>query len=382
LRIVYCDAGFCILILDFVPYLVRNEGITYNAAIMADSYRNILIVKPSSLGDIVMALPALRAVALSFPQAKISWLVRPEFAGLLQNHPFITDVIAFDRKFLGKAWYNPRAFSALISLIGLLRARKFDLVIDLQGLFRTACLGWLSGCAKRIGTSTAREFATLFYTHKVKFEADCIHVVDYYLKVARFAGAEDVGVEFILPEDGAAEKSVMEMLAGYGIDRDNYAVLIAGSVHQDKCWLTERFAALADKLNSEFNLPTVATGTVGEKAIVDKLGELANVPIVNLAGLTDLRQLTALLRKSRLVVSNDTGPGHIAAALDVPLVMIFGRANPARLAPYGRKDCVAAIDPYNRPMERNNTEPQYSVNAVGFEDVYEKVCRQLGGKIS
>ncbi len=347
---------------------------------MADSYRNILIVKPSSLGDIVMALPALGAVHKAFPQAKISWLIRPEFAGLLQNHPFITDVIAFDRKFLGKAWYDPRAFSALISLIGLLRARKFDLVIDLQGLFRTACLGWLSGCAKRIGTSTAREFATLFYTDKVKFDAGCIHVVDYYLKVATLAGAEEVGVEFVLPQDAAAEKSVMDIVTGYGVNRDNYAVVIAGSVHQDKCWPTERFAALADKLGSQFNLPTVATGTAKEKAIVDKLSELANVPIVNLAGLTDLRQLTALLRKARLVVSNDTGPGHIAAALGVPLVMIFGRANPARLAPYGRKNCVAAIDPDNRPMERNNKEPKYSVKAVSFEHVYEKVCRQLTGK--
>ena len=141
MRIVYCDVDFCILILDFVVCLVRNEGFAYNAAIMAGIYRNILIIKPSSLGDIIMALPALRAVALSFPQAPISWLVRPEFAGLLQNHPFIADIIAFDRKFLGKALYNPRAFSAIISLISLLRARKFDLVIDLQGLFRTGFYG-------------------------------------------------------------------------------------------------------------------------------------------------------------------------------------------------------------------------------------------------
>ena len=103
--------------------------------------KTILIIKPSSLGDIVLALPALSALRKSFPDAKISWLVRPEFAALLKNHPYLTEIIPFDRKFLGKAWCNPRAFGALLSLVAKLRRSKFDLTIDLQGLFRTASLG-------------------------------------------------------------------------------------------------------------------------------------------------------------------------------------------------------------------------------------------------
>ena len=144
---------------------------------MSKSFKNILIIKPSSLGDIVLALPALTALRKSFPDAKISWFIRPEFAPLLKNHPFLTETILFDRKFLGKAWYNPCAFASLLSLIRQLRHSKFDVVIDLQGLFRTASLAWLTGCKKRFGMADAREFAHIFYTHNIPQERDCIHLL-------------------------------------------------------------------------------------------------------------------------------------------------------------------------------------------------------------
>ncbi len=134
---------------------------------MPEDFNNILIIKPSSLGDIVLALPALSALRKSFPNSRISWLVRPEFAALLENHPHLDEIILFDRKFLGKAWWNPGAFGALVSLIRRLRNGRFDVVFDFQGLFRTASLAWLSGCKRRFGRAGAREFAHIFYTHKV-----------------------------------------------------------------------------------------------------------------------------------------------------------------------------------------------------------------------
>ena len=154
--------------------------------------KNILIIKPSSLGDIVFALPALSALRRNFPDAKISWLVRPEFAPLLENHPHLTEVILFDRKRLGKAWFHPGAFCLLVSLIHQLRRREFDVVFDFQGLLRTAALSWLSGCKNRFGMANAREFARLFYTHKVHQDEDGVHLVDYYLKIVQAAGAADL----------------------------------------------------------------------------------------------------------------------------------------------------------------------------------------------
>ncbi len=343
---------------------------------MSERFKNILITKPSSLGDIVLALPALRALRLSFPEAKISWLVRPEFAPLLENHPHLDEIVTFDRKLLGKAWFLPRAFGALMSLISKLRQSKFDVIFDFQGLFRTASLAWLSGCKTRFGMANAREFATFFYTHKVTQEIENIHMTDFYLKIIQAAGASDFGVEFGFPQNPEVKDSVDKLLTSRGI-KENYAVLISGSAHQDKCWPPERFAQLAEKISSQYNLSIVATGSASEAGIIEKVKEKTDVTIMSLAGQTSLSQLVALLKHARLVVSNDTGPGHIAAALGVPLVIMFGRANPIRLHPYRRKHCVVAIDPYGRGTAINNLEPKYDIKNITVEQVYQKVTEQL-----
>jgi lipopolysaccharide heptosyltransferase I len=347
---------------------------------MPNELKNILIIKPSSLGDIVLALPALSALRSSFPDAKISWLIRPEFAPLLENHPHLDEIIIFDRKLLGKGWYNPRALASLLSLIRRLRRSSFDAVFDLQGLFRTASLCWLTGCKKRFGMATAREFAHIFYTHKVPQDKDCVHLVDYYLRVIKDAGASKLDVQFILPQTDAAAGSIGRLLAGYGIRSGNYAVLIPGSAHADKCWPIERFAALADKISSRFRLSIIATGSSAENSIVEKLQKLSNVPIVNLAGQTSLSELVALLRAARLVVSNDTGPGHIAAALGTPLVMMFSWSNPARIAPYGKSECIVASEPYGRGPKIKSTDPKHGIKAIAVDDVYQKICEQLNSR--
>ena len=345
--------------------------------IMSESLKNILIIKPSSLGDIILALPALTALRKSFPDAKISWLIRPEFAPLLENHPHLTDVILFDRKLLGKAWYYPGAFVSLLSLIRRLRHSKFDAVIDFQGLFRTASLAWLSGCKKRLGMANARELARIFYTHKVAQDEDCIHLVDYYFKIIRTAGAFEGKVQFVLPQDPSAASSVGGLLTSHNIKPDNYAVFVPGSARSDKCWPIERFAVLADKISSQFNLSIVATGTESETSAVERLQAASDVPIANLTGQTSLAQLIALLSAARLVVSNDTGPGHIAAALGTPLVLIFGPTNPARVAPYGRSHCVAAVEPEGRGFKADSTYPKHDITAITVDEVYQKICEQM-----
>ncbi len=345
---------------------------------MPKGFKNILIIKPSSLGDIVLALPALATLRRSFPHSRISWLVRPEFAALLENHPHLDEIIPFDRKFLGKAWFHPGAFCTLVSLIRQLRNGRFDVVFDFQGLFRTASLAWLSGCNKRFGRTGAREFAHIFYTDKVPQGTDCAHLVDYYLEMIRMAGAGEVSVEFVLPRKPAAAESIDRLLTSHGTASNNYAVLVPGSAHRDKCWPTERFAELADKIAAQFGLSIVATGTEPEASVVERLSKKANVPITNLAGQTSISELMALLGGAKLVVSNDTGPGHIAAGSGVPLVLIFGRSNPVRVAPYGRKECAVAIDPEGRGLDINSTDPRHDIKAITVDQVYQKVREQLG----
>lgn len=336
-----------------------------------------MIIKPSSLGDIVLALPALNALRKSFPDAKITWLVRPEFAPLLENHPDLNDLIIFDRKLLGKAWFYPSAFASLLSFIRRLQRSKFDAVIDLQGLFRTASLAWLTRCKIRFGIAKARELAHFFYTHKVEQDQDCIHLVDYYLKIIKTITDSEVQVCFVFPHDPDADGSVSALLKNHDIKPDNYAVFIPGSAHSDKCWPIRRFAALADKISSHFHLSIAATGTESEKETVESLKNLANVPIANIAGQTSLTELISLLQAAKLVVTNDTGPGHIAAALGTPLVMMFGRSNPARVAPYGNPRSVVAIEPAGRGLQPNCTDPKYDINNITVPHVYQKICEQM-----
>jgi lipopolysaccharide heptosyltransferase I len=329
------------------------------------------------LGDIVLALPALTALRKSLPDANISWLIRPEFAPLLENHPHLNDVIIFDRELLGKAWFHPHAFASLISLIRRLRRSKFDTVIDLQALFRTASLAWLTGCKKRFGIAKARELAHFFYTHKVAQDTQCIHLVDYYLKIIQTITASETQAQFVFPQDPDADSSINSLLTSHKIKPDNYAVLIPGSAHSDKCWPIQRFATLADKISSQFHLSIVATGTASEKDTVESLKNLANVPLTNLADQTSLSQLIALLKTAKLVIANDTGPGHITAALSTPLVMIFGRSNPARVAPYARPQCVVAVEPANRGLLPDSPDPKYDIKKITVAQVYQRVCEQM-----
>lgn len=345
---------------------------------MTDEPRSILIIKPSALGDIIQALPVLAALRKSFPSAEISWLVRNEFAPLISNHPHLTEVILFEREFLGKAWKNPKAFKALISLVLRLRRCKFDLVLDLQGLFRTAVLGWLSGCKVRVGMATAREFGHIFYTSKVKQNKSCIHLADYYLKIAAGGAVKTSDVEFVLGESPlAASSGAKRLLNDSGVSSTRYAVFVPGSAHADKCWATGNFAALADKISEKYGFSIVTVGTAGESTLAEQINNKAKTEVINLTGRTDIPVLVELLRGARLVVSNDTGPGHIAAAFGMPMVMIFGRSNPARVMPYGRPECVAAVEPMTRGFKADSADPKHSIRNITVDEVWQKVTVQL-----
>jgi lipopolysaccharide heptosyltransferase I len=344
---------------------------------MVGAYKKILLIKPSSLGDVVMALPALSALGRSFPHTQISWLIRPEFAPLIEGHPHLDEIILFDRKSLAKAWRSPEAFRGLVSLVAALRQRQFDAVLDLQGLFRSASLSWLSGCRQRFGPFW-RELAHFFYTTAIPPRLEWIHVVDYYLKLAEAMGATDRRVEFVLPEKPAATDNARKLLARHHLDPDRYAVIIPGSAQVSKCWPAERFSALADRVAAQHGLAVAATGSKSESAVIEKIRASAKYPIANLASQTSLPELVEVLRGAKLVVSNDTGPGHIAAALGRPLVMLFSWSNPLRVGPYGRPQCVVARDASSRGLANRSHKPRHGIRHITLEEVYRKVLEQLG----
>jgi lipopolysaccharide heptosyltransferase I len=340
----------------------------------------VLVLKPSALGDIAMTLPAARSIKRGLPGARVYWLVNKGLTGLLEGNPNVDEVIEFDRQTLGRMWYSPAAWEEFGKLVKKLRSEKFDVVMDFQGLLRTALLGRLSGCKARVGMKDAREGATFFYTDVVAKPLNSEHVVDYYAAMveALWVEAGKPTFEFVVSHEVQAQAAAVLKKEGVA---GKYAVIVAGASDEAKRWPLERYAQLAEKIAHDYGLAVVATGSTGEEEIVNRLAKLARIGIVKLAGRTNLPELVAVLKGATLVVGNDTGPTHIAAGLGIPTVVVFGGINPARLYPYGRRECVAAVEPWSRPTGIRSEDEQYRVGNVTFEMVWERVVGQMKGQM-
>lgn len=330
--------------------------------------RRILIVKPSSIGDVVHALPVLSLLRRRWPEGHVAWLLTPACAGLLDGHPLLNEIIRFERRRFGQGWKSPQAAAGIIQFAKQLREKKFDLVIDLQGLLRS---GWITSRTKapvRIGFANAREFAWLFYTHRVPVESMERHAIDRYLDVAAVLGCGREPVEFLFATDQADRDYVRQLIGGLG----RFAVLMPGANWPTKRWPVERFAALVPALRERFGLKSVVAG--GPETV----GLAQQIPAdFSAVAKTNLRQLVALLEKADLVIANDSGPMHIAAALGRPLVTPYGPTNPLRTGPYRRDDSVVRLDIPCSPCYSRRCSHQSCLAWLGIDPVLAMVEEQL-----
>ncbi len=330
---------------------------------MAGPPARVLIIKPSAIGDVVHALPVLNLIRRRWPTAHVSWLVTPACAGLIEGHPQLDEVVPFDRKRFGRAWRNPAAAAALAAFHADLRRRQFDLVIDLQGLFRSGWLGFSTGAKVRVGTSTDREFGWAFHTHVAPVGGRERHAVDRYLALAEHLGLGSGPVEFIFPTDDADRAAVAPLLPA-----GPFAVLVPTTNWATKRWPAERLAELVRPLRDRFGLASVVAGVPGSPVVPGA---------IDLSGRTTLRQLTAVLERASLVIAPDTGPMHIAAALGRPLVTVFGPTDPARTGPYGRSDSVVRLDIPCSPCFSRRCVHQTCLRSLPIEPVLAKAEEQL-----
>ena len=176
----------------------------------------------------------------------------------------------------------------------------------------------------------------------------------------------------------SAVQRVGHLLEDAGLAPKRFAVLIPGAAHTSKQWPIERFAAVAERIAKNFGLALAAVGTAGEKKIVTALQQNCVVPITDFCGKTTIPQLAALLRQAHLVVSNDTGPGHIAIAQRIPTVLIFGPTNPAWVGPYQQPEAVVAIEPQQRGKAIRSRNPAHRIEHITVQAVMDAVRRQLG----
>jgi lipopolysaccharide heptosyltransferase I len=298
-------------------------------------FENILIIKPSSLGDVVHALPVLAKLRAAYPNARLSWLVGTQAAPVVESNPNLNEVFYFRRS-------ARRPFSAAraqMTLAKRLRNARFDCVIDLQGLFRSAAFALASGAPRRIGLSNAREGAPLFYTDIVD-TPERIHAVDRYLLVGSVMGFDAAGPEFNLAVPKAARDSIDRLLESLPALKRPLFALSVGARWQSKEYPAAALAEVGRMLLARFGGAVLLVGAPSSAATASEIEKGIGPGTVNLVGRTDVAELMALLARMDLFVTPDTGAMHIADALGTPLVAVFGPTDPARTGPYLQKDRV------------------------------------------
>jgi heptosyltransferase-1 len=291
-------------------------------------YDRILIVKPSSLGDIVHALPAFTAVRTAFPSAEMHWLVKQEWVGILERVEGLTRI-----------WPIAAGLGGWLSLVPGLRAVGFDCVVDLQGLFRSGAMAWLTGATCRVGFQNAREGSPWFYTDRIPVPTRDMHAVDRYLLLAEALGATPgagAAPAFRLksrPEDRLA---VRHLLQRHGLSEGQRWIAVHPAARwPTKRWPVESFAGAADRLQEKATCRVVLIGGQEDHETARHVaGRMRQTPI-DLTGAIPLSLLPALLESAAVLLTTDSGPMHIAAAVGTPVVALFGPTSAARTGPYG-----------------------------------------------
>jgi heptosyltransferase I len=293
--------------------------------------RRIALIKPSALGDIVHALPVLSALRAKFPLASITWVVNTSYEPLLAGHPDLTDTLAFDRG-VGKRG-RLAAIGYALQFAWHLRRRRFDLVIDLQGLLRTGLMCLATGAPVRIGFANAREGSRFAYTHRVRVpDADHSHAVDRYWRIAEFLGAGGGPKHFRVPIGAEVRSWAAAALAG----RPRPIVAVAvGAKWTTKRWPPGHFAALLRDLTGTCAFVGTAEDTALSREVEKQIPLSAHPARLDFTGRTSLPQLAALLDAADLMVGNDTGPLHLAAALGKPCIAPYTCTRVALHGPYG-----------------------------------------------
>lgn len=343
---------------------------------MAAESPRVAIVKLSSLGDVVHALPVAAALRAHAPDARLTWIVERREAPVLRDHPALDEIVVVDTRAWRRVGSPPAVLALARTLLDLrrrLRAGRFDVAIDVQGLLKSGVLTAATGARRRIGFAAGRcrePVNALFTNHRVTPPPGARHVVDQYLALLEPLGVRAPRVEFRLARDDGAEARIEEFFATCGLkSRQRVVVLNPGAGRPAKRWPPERFRALAERLSQDATASPLVVWGPGELAVAREIVEVATTrpgPRAALAPATDLPGLVAVLRRASVVVGGDTGPLHLAAALGTPCVGLYGPTVAERNGPYG-------------PGHRTLQSPDGALAAIEVDAVFQAVIDVLDG---
>jgi len=347
-------------------------------------FKNILIIKPSAAGDIISAMPVLPALKKRYPNARITWMVASHLADLLRGHPMIDELIEFDRRrfgYLALSWIVAKRFRKFLRR---LRNQNFDLVLDFQGLFRSGFFAWITRAPVRVGPTEKRELGWIFYTHRLPTRPHDTHIVDRIASVGELLGLDLADPNFVVYIPNSAKQKIHDALTAQNLQPGHFIALAPGGTWSSKRWPVDRFAELARKILSDLQIPVGLIGGNGERTLADEILRSVDSPnLKSFVGLTSLPELLALIDAARALVCKESGPMHMAVALNKPLTAVIGPTNANRTGPYRRpKGIVKSAEPcspcYKRKCPKSTDENlPPCMTLITVDDVFNNLQSQL-----
>ena len=308
--------------------------------------KRILVIKPSSLGDIIHTFPAVTALKKEFPDSVIDWLVNPEFSEIVAMCPAVDNCIPFERKKLGSF---SKFLSEILKLKKSLSASYYDFIIDFQGLMRSSMVTKLADAGRIYGFAKPREqVSTFFYTDRVAVSDKAKHAIE---KNMELVGAV-IGRKAELPENyllipDELKSRLAEILKRENISQDDYKIgMVIGARWESKKWPDEFFVSVCDelgRLNSDSKIILIGAPSDSENSSFI-LEHSENGSLVSLVGKTSMTELLVLIDACDVILTNDSGPMHIAAALDKRTIAMFGPTDPEKTGPFGDNSLVLSAE--------------------------------------
>ncbi len=337
---------------------------------------NILIVKLSAIGDVIHTLPSLSALRKLYPKANITWVVEEDSSDIIKDHPYLNRVIVSRRKRWMTDLKSPHRVSRTIkeirTFVRTLRDRSYDLVIDFHGLFKSSLIVLLSGGKRKIGYDSMQELSGLFLNEKIH-EDMVKHAVDRYLDFLCHLGSDVDEKEFLIPVREENRNRVKNLLTINNIDtKDRFVAVNPVAFWATKLWENDKFARLCDRITEDLKAKVILTGDRSD-GMIENIQSLMSHPSVNLGGQTTLRDLAHLYSLSSVVITTDSGPMHIAAAMGTPVVALFGPTDPLRTGPYGRGHVVIRKEMSCSPCFLKKCNSRKCMEEITVEEVFQAV---------
>lgn len=334
----------------------------------------ILIRGTNWIGDAVMTLPAMTSIRETYPQAHIAVLVKPLVADIYKLFSGADEIITYEKKFDTPA--------GVLRLARKLKKENFDLAILLQNAIEAAIMALAAGIPRRAGYDS--DGRGLLLTHRVRRteEIKKVHQVDYYLEMVKALGCLEVNREMHLEtkiKDSDAEDVLRKYLP---VSRKTLIGIAPGATYgAAKRWFPERFAQVADRLEDRYSIQGILLGGKGDGETAQKVQKKAKTTLINLAGKTSLQEAIHLISRCRLFISNDSGLMHIAGALNIPTIAIFGSTNPVTTSPMGEKSIIVRKEISCSPCLKKNCPTDFlCMDLVSVEDVLKAAQNLLEDK--